>query len=525
MKTNNLLDIIGEINDELIHDAKENKNTKVVKFPNWAKWYSAIAACLVLAIGCITILPNYIREDAQAPSESGGSGHEEGTVFMSYAGPVFPLTLMEKCNNLEVSRNVDYNFSTYLKGREDVEEWEYNGAGVMVSDTYLLKNTSNSDVTVNAVYPITGDFQIRNWPVITLNGNEVGWNLNAGTYSGDFVGVFGAENTDSMNLENITSWAQYAELLEDGTYFSNAFVEAESLDQPVIVYKLSNLTVGESEYEAATLCISYKYNPKNTSILTWGFNGGGTRADTGDEYRDFFIRDGKRKADEEVKYFIVVGEDIESYELQGYMDGSCTPGEEIDDVSATVTREEMTLEEMLREIAQIKYNAISGNEFDGDYNRYLDEKINFNMYYQALVKHFAMYGPLGTDPKERYDFGMLTDVISEIPYLERILYLSFEVTIPANSSVEVNVNQFKNASFDFGCSGSENVGIDGYDMVTTLDSNLKFIEQTASISNYDSIEIVRQNFGFDIEDGITKVTLNSNEPHYYLEVRKLELTE
>lgn len=499
---------------------KINLNEKVVRFANWRKWFSVVTVCIVLAIGCIIILLNFIGKDGQVPSESGGSGHEEGTVFMSYAGPVFPLTLMKKNNDLQVSRNVDYNFSTYLRATDDSEVWGNHGDGVMVSDTYLLMNTSDNDVTVNAVYPVAGDFQTTKWPVITLNEDEVDWELYAGVYSGDFAGVNGAEDTDSMNLDNITSWSEYAELLEDGTYFAEAFVEAESLEQPVIVYKLSDLTDGAREYEAATLCMSYKYDPEKTSVLTWGFNGGGTRADTGDEFRDFFIREGLRKADEEIKYFIVVGEDIESYELQGYLDGSCTPGEEIDDASATVTREETTLEEVLKEIARIKYDAISNNEFDGDHNRYLDKQISFEMYYQALVKHFAMYGPMGNEPKERYEFGMLTDVVNEIPYLERILYLGFEVIIPAGGSVEVNVEQFKKASFDFSCSGSENVGIGGYDMVTILGSNLTFTEQTASVSEYDAIEIVRQNFGFDLENDITKAALDVNEPHYYLEVRE-----
>lgn len=86
MKTNDLLDIIGEVNDEFIHDAKANQKTKTVIFPNWAKWSSAIAACLVLVIGCITILPHYLVPDNEAPSQGGGNGHKKGSVFMSYAG-------------------------------------------------------------------------------------------------------------------------------------------------------------------------------------------------------------------------------------------------------------------------------------------------------------------------------------------------------------------------------------------------------------------------------------------------------
>lgn len=521
MKSNDLIDIIGEAADEHIRDAKSaTKKT----MPRWAKWSSAIAACLVVAIGCISMLPRFSAPHDEAPSTGGGNGHGEGTVFMSYAGPVFPLTLMENNNAIDATRIVDYNFSTYLAEGDDIEVWGNNGGGVIIGDRYQLKNNSQNDATVTAVYPFVGDFQTMKWPVITLDGNEVEWKLDAGAYSGTFRGA-GDETSTSLNLDNTTSWTEYRDLLTDGSYFSEAFTAPESLDQPVIVYKLSDLTDGAGDYDAASLCMSFKYDPEKTFIMTWGFNGGGIRDDTGDEFRDFFIREGRRKADEDVKYFIVVGDDLESYTIQGYLDGGCTPGEEIDDASATVTREEMTVGGMLREIAQIRYSAIIDNEFDGDHNRYLDNQISFEMYYQAVIKHFVAYGPLGADPMERYSFGRLEDIIDETAYHKRILYLSFEVTVPAGDSVEVCVEQFKNASFDFHCSGSESVGIDGYDLVTSLGSNLTFAGQSASISNYDAIEIVRQNFGFDLAGGITSVPLDLNEPHYYLEVREIDRAE
>ena len=519
MKSDELLDAIGEARDEYVHDVR---NAKVKKMPGWIRWGSAVAACIVLVIGCLTILPQYLSGD-EAPMEGGYTGHEEGTVFMSYAGPVFPLALINETDILEASRNIGFDFSTYLDDGEDVEVWGNNGEGVIINDNYQLINTSENDITVTAIYPFVGDFQTMTWPDITLDGNKVEYGINAGAYSGDFKGAGG--NTNSLNLEDITSWTEYKELLNDGSYIADAFISPESLDYPVIVYKLSDLTDGPGEYEAATLCMSFKYNSKKTSIMTWGFNGGGTRADTGDEYRDFFIREGIRKPDQNVKYFIVVGDDIESYELQGYLDGSCTPGEELDDASATVTRVEMPMNDLLREICKIRYAAIIDNEFDGDHNRYLDKFVTFDMYYEAVIKHFATYGPAGTDPKERYGYGRLDDIIEESVYHNRILYLSFDVTIPAGGSAEVNVEQFKNASFDFDCSGSKNAGIDGYDMVSSLGSNITFTGQTASISNYDTIEIVRQNFGFNLAGGITSVDLDMNEPHYYLEIRGIKTEE
>ena len=76
----------------------------------------------------------------------------------------------------------------------------------------------------------------------------------------------------------------------------------------------------------------------------------------------------------------------------------------------------------------------------------------------------------------------------------------------------------KEPSFDFICAPG-NKGISGYDLVTKLGSNLTFTGQTAKLEERGRIEIVRQNFGFDPVNGITKVELDMNEPHYFLEVR------
>ncbi|HZJ57406.1 MAG TPA: hypothetical protein VFD89_04110, partial [Clostridia bacterium] len=71
-------------------------------------------------------------------------------------------------------------------------------------------------------------------------------------------------------------------------------------------------------------------------------------------------------------------------------------------------------------------------------------------------------------------------------------------------------------------SGSENVGVQGYDMVTRLGSNIGFTEITASLRNTDNIEILNQNFGLDLRDGIDSVTLNPEIPHYYLDIKPVD---
>lgn len=514
MRARDLLDIIGEIADEHIRDANKKR------LPRWMGWASGVVACLVLVLGCLALLPREpsILPDADttSPAAAGGSGHTEGTVFMSYAGPVFPLSVQED-SGLEALRHVVFDFESYQDEAVATEVWENNGKGIVIHDTYSLHNHAQEQKTVTAIYPVAGDFQTMQWPVVTVNGTEVAWELFAGVYAGTFRGA-GDERSSSLNLEYITSWEGYRDLLSDGSYAAQAFVEAEALSQPVVVYALTDLTDGGNGYSTA-IGMRYQCDPARTQILTMGFNGASIDEETGEECRSFFVREGLRKPDEETKYLIVIGDDLGEYTIQGYENAKCEHGEEVEGASATVTRKETTMGEILREIAYARFSAISGSTFDGDHNRYLNERISFELYYQAVMKHFAVYGPMGTEPKERYELGMLDDIVNEVAHHNRVFYLQFEITIPAGENVELYIAQYKPASFDFHCSGSENVGIDGYDMVTSLGSNLDFSEQRATISHYEAIEIVRQNFGFDLANGVTEVALAPSEPHYYLEVR------
>jgi len=58
-------------------------------------------------------------------------------------------------------------------------------------------------------------------------------------------------------------------------------------------------------------------------------------------------------------------------------------------------------------------------------------------------------------------------------------------------------------------------------MVVALGSHIAFTGQTVSISNYDVIEIVRPNVGFNLANGINEGNLEMTGPHYYLEVREI----
>ena len=140
------------------------------------------------------------------------------------------------------------------------------------------------------------------------------------------------------------------------------------------------------------------------------------------------------------------------------------------------------------------------------------------LYLGLTSELLCSYGIIGETPVERYDTGRLEDIFSGAWNDGRVIYFSFDVTIPAGGSITVEAGMPKDASMDY---VGKDKGKDGFDMATKLGSNLNFTEQTASICRFEEIEIIAQNFGFDLENGVTKVTLDLNQDHYWLQVRKI----
>lgn len=519
-KEEKLYDAITNIDDKIIEEAQAI-NTPVRK--SWRRWTAAAAAAVILVGAGIFSVLNIVNNDmTNDPSSAPGSyytGHNEGSVFMSYAGPVLPLTLTAKDDSIVSDRNITFDFSSLGNKNYERDIWNID-----VTDSYTITNTSSSDKTVTIAYPFVASFvDVNAYPTLTIDGISASQKLYAGSYSGGFRGA-GDENSTSLNLANITSWEGYKSVLEDGTYLSNALSGQVDLNEKVTVYELTDITDGGSDAVNPTLCMSFNIDPEETTVLTYGFNGGRFNTETGLSSRHFSIPKSGRRDYGAPRYLIVVGDDIDSYSLQGYKDGGCEPGSEISGAGANVQKYESTLGEILHIIAKSHYDDIYDSEYDGDANRHINPAVNFEMYYNEVCSFFSKHGLLGEDPKERYEFGMLEDIIHETVVHERVMYLTSEVTIPAGESIDISLKMQKEPSFDFDCGGSENAGILGYDMMTTLGSTLKFAQQTADITNTDNIEIIRQNFGFDIDSGITHVVLDIKQDHYYIEIRQKPIT-
>ena len=148
--------------------------------------------------------------------------------------------------------------------------------------------------------------------------------------------------------------------------------------------------------------------------------------------------------------------------------------------------------------------------------------IPFALYRRAAAELLAQYGVLSGAPVDRYSDGRLDDLLGEVLYHDRVLYLRFLVTVPAGEAVSVACGLWKEPSYDFGCSGTEGEGLQGYDLAARLGSGLEFTRQSAALVNAENVQITGQDFGFDPEGGVTPVELDLEQEHYYLEVRPVE---
>jgi len=65
-------------------------------------------------------------------------------------------------------------------------------------------------------------------------------------------------------------------------------------------------------------------------------------------------------------------------------------------------------------------------------------------------------------------------------------------------------------------------GIFGYDNIPNLGTNITFTGQSAAIADNGNIEIIEQNYGFDLASNIRQVELKLDAESYYMYIRFIE---
>ena len=522
MNSERLFDCITALPDGMVEEAETHvfRNKR-----EWKFWAAAAAVTLFVGLGLIWTrvgLPGMGSAGGNSPASSGSGGNaggEDGFSYMHYVGPVLPLTAPEGAEGVSVARSVDYDFAPY---RSELHSYTHNGQTysydrskreTIVTDSYLITNETDEDKTLRLLYGAELRFTdaLERLPRITVDGTETETELHAAAYSGAFADGTGRRSeTERLNLEEIRDWAGYADLLSDGRYQASAFTALPTLDFPVTVYRIDGYALGETDAPNPSLQISFSLTDDSAVVLTYGSNGGTNDFETGRYTRIVGRVNDLRTAP---MYLIVSGGDLADYELQGYRSGGANSGEELD-VSADVTRYETTMQEMLQ--MAVDQSVQNRAYLYGSEDATAADAAPRELLYGVAADLLCSYGVFSDDPAGRYFFGMLEDVF-EAYAMQRILYQSFEVTVPAHGSVRVTAEMRKEASYDH---TGKKQNVDGYDLATQLDSTLRFTEQRASVSSVELVQILDNSFGFDPDAGVTEVLLDPDTAHYWMQVKK-----
>ncbi len=516
----NLLAQLGGIDEQYIDEAGEDIPAK--KKIHWLRW-TALAACLAVVIVGGGILTGVIP-GLPIGGNTGGSGVDpaaEGpSTFMSYAGPVFPLTLREENDAVTAERNVTLDFAPWEKVWDDRLELWRSSSDILVTDAYTLTNTGDENQTLTVLYPFAGGLISLDTyrPALTVDGEALETTLYGGGYVGGYMGAVGGDlvtpaKEGSVNLRYPDSWEDYRDALAGGTYLQNALGDYPDLSgMKATVYEFTD-PWGEPEDDEAgvpnpTIRAWFTLDYSRTAVLSTGFNGGKYDRDNGMMGREFSIlQPGETGFGEDCRRLIVVGDDIRDLTTRGYVTGGWDDDPTIE-AGVTVTRRETDLEDALRQTAQELFADRADDERMAG--------VDFEMFFGLFKVWLITDGPLSERSVERYDSGQLEE--NEVLDQNRVFWLEAEVTIPAGGSVELAASMRKAASCDFYCAHTENQGVRGYDLTTRLGSNLNCAAQTATLEDRGQIVIVRQNYGFDLAGGIRTVPLTEEE--YYLEVKR-----
>ncbi len=522
MNGEDLFDAITQVREGLVDEAAQTEPAK--GRAGWLK-FGAAAAAVVLVAGLgagvlggklprlssgFGVAPPANNGPGIAPGGDGGPGHDEGSVFMSYAGPVFPLAVPSGGEELTAQREVTYDFSGWGE-----QPWPHQ---MPTTDRYTIGNPTGEDKTVTLYYPFAsslGDLK-DDTPVLKVDGAEAETTLRVGSYSGGFQTVPGGEDAGLLNLEQFNSWEQYRDLLSDGRYLENALGDHHDLsDIPVTVYEFSNYWGPQPDSAKGipnpTIRAEFDLDYSRTTVLAYGFHGAGIDPDAGHMMQSFSIPREFDPENGDAFYLFVLGDDIANLTTQGYATGGADTRDTIE-AGVDVERYVTDLDSALRKAAEQMYRRCSWwSEWDEA------DRPDFEMYFGLLKDDLAAYGLIADEPVARYDTGWLQEM--DVVWMNRVFYLEAGVTVPAGGSVTVEAAFSKGGSYDFYCGSPEGESVYGYDLMTRLDSSLEIAQQTARAVNTDGVEIVRQNYGFDWAGGVDTVGLDPAEEHYYLEIR------
>lgn len=401
--------------------------------------------------------------------------------FGTYSGPILPLTSLNGGEETEVSRHVTLDFSVY--GEE--KEFYYAPERVRVTDSYILNNPTDEPVSMVLAWGFDMQFSGKS-PLITVNGDPVTETVWPGSPLVDVTGP------------KIQNFRMYSQMLTETDRLAEAMAEAPGGETPVKVYHFSNARYEGEGTPLPMLGVSWK-DAKDTTVWVWHCSISGT--DKGRCYLNFDMG--------EDVWLYVVGADLEDLKVGG--SGNYTMGKYTEEVTEGMTWDletrEATFRDCLLEAAQAYAETAVPEEDMGP---------AMSLVTPQMLCDDAMRQIADSDAQQSGGFHSMDSYFYRLYHDRRMVYWVFPVEIPSGSEVTVSAVYEKQSSYN--ADGVRH----GYDIATTLGSNLNFVEQKATLENTDPVILVElvggQNFGFDPEAGITTVTMDTGVERYYLDL-------
>ncbi|MBQ8198984.1 MAG: hypothetical protein IJZ76_06125 [Lachnospiraceae bacterium] len=420
-------------------------------------------------------------------------------------GPLMPVTLAQANSSVTAQRDMTYDFSNVTKKSDGF---------VAIRDSYEFTNSSDEDQTVTLLYPYQGTiYEMNNGskPEVTVNGEKVSADMQTGAYYGK----------DSCGYEQLLSFAHSTDEMDCiiGDVASHA--DAKSVDEElwnknVLVYEFSDVKCVGDPTEYGAYVAKFKVDDyKNVYFQDIG----GVTYYEGYLYVGFYVEDVMNG--DTPKIIFLNGKEPTDYSEQGYSCMEFFEQYEVDGISASMTKREMTFGKVFEEVmesnrvaeqwgeerelsaqeqqlfegfaAQIVSDVVARNAKDGEYD-------DMSAYFSNSLSDMAYYAYTGTT----------------------LFLVKNEVTIPAGESIRVEYEYLKQGMHELTCPEPNFFDCYGYDNAINMGTNMTFTKQVANIAEKGNIEIVDQNYQFDLEAGVKSVELALDAERYYMIVRVLE---
>ena len=361
-RSERLFSAMSRLPDRQIDEASEPfPAAKPARRQPWRRWGTAAACAAVIAM-TVTIFP---RIGGCGASGGAPEGAEDGS-FLSYAGPILPLTLQTPDDALTAERTVTLDFAPWVpqwrtneeeaasrtgltpaqrqEVLADYSEWYPEGGRWLISDDLLVRDdyvlTNHGPArTVTVQLPFISDLTelSAHLPVLTLDGEVL---------DGELVAGYSPAGTE------LTGWENCQTLLADGSYRAEAQEPyGWQAEEPVTVYAFTDAWGPERDRDDRpnpTVQAAFDLDYDRSQVLSMGFNGGRNDWEAGRMIREFSIPDG-REREQTPALLVVLGEDVRHLTTSFHVTGGSDPETpQLEDAGVAVTRYETTLAPVLR---------------------------------------------------------------------------------------------------------------------------------------------------------------------------------